>query len=119
MLKNSQTNANELLDFIIKNNIINMDDVEKDMQKEKSKQILSEIHKYQITQSKDGRWRTYIPDPNSKNGRRQIAKSTEEKIYKFDIINFLFSLHNIPLFYTKYIFALKRYYKYIFNYLFL
>ena len=45
--------------------------------------VLKEIieqHPYAITQGANGRWYTYVADPNAKHGRRQIAKSTKQKV---------------------------------------
>lgn len=44
-------------------------------------------HSYKIFQSKDGRWRTTLPDASKKDGRKLIAKSNqfdlEEAIIKY------------------------------------
>lgn len=63
------------------NGIINIDDVQKELKMKKRTEIL-EKHKqrYAITRGKDGNWRTYVPDLTKKNKRRQIKKSTKEKL---------------------------------------
>ena len=63
----------ELLQFVLKNDILNLDDVKEAMRKK---------HPYSIWQGKDGRWRTHIPDITQKSGRKLVVKSTEEKIYE-------------------------------------
>lgn len=50
-----------------------------------------QIHKYEIWQGNDGRWRTHLPDATSKSERRLIAKSTREKLEK-EIIHFYKSM---------------------------
>lgn len=44
-----------------------------------NKKILA-AHPYPISQYSDGRWKTYVPDPTKKSGRRQIAKSTRAAV---------------------------------------
>ena len=55
--------------------MINTDEVLKQMDKERKTGIL-DIHKYDIYQGsgKDKRWKTHIPDPTKKEGRRLIAR---------------------------------------------
>ena len=55
--------------------------------KEAERQRLLALHKYKIFQDKDGRWKTTLPDENKKNGRRLVAKSTEENLIK-EVIKF-------------------------------
>lgn len=57
-----------------------MEDVLMKIQIMKKKEIL-EQHPYAITEGTDGRWRTYLTDPSKPNGRRQIAKSSLDKIH--------------------------------------
>lgn len=61
------------------NDIIDIDDVQRKLEMKERTEIL-EKHQYKITQGKDGKWRTYLPDSSRKNNRRQIKKSTREKI---------------------------------------
>ncbi len=62
-----------LLQYILNNDIINLDDVRDSMKKEERKRLLS-LHAYKIFQDKDGRWKTTLPDEARKSGRRLIAK---------------------------------------------
>lgn len=71
----------ELLQFVLKNDILNLDDVKEAMRKKQKEEILRK-HPYSIWQGKDGRWRTHIPDITQKSGRKLVVKSTEEKIYE-------------------------------------
>jgi len=67
----------EILSFLIKSDTICLNDVENTMKQTEQERIIKKYHKYAITQGKDTRFRTYI---QTKNGRKQIAKSTLEKL---------------------------------------
>ena len=69
----------ELLDFQIRNGMLNLDDVREQIVDTERKKIL-QMHPYAISHGKDGRWRTWVPDKNAKDGRKKIAKSTKEKV---------------------------------------
>lgn len=69
----------ELLDFQIRNGMLNLDDVREQIVDIERKKILNS-HPYAISHGKDGRWRTWVPDKNAKDGRKKIAKSTKEKL---------------------------------------
>lgn len=76
--------AAELMQFLFENvlitdKIIDISDVNKNMKEMELKKILQNHH-YSITKSRDERWWTYVPDETKKSGRRQIAKSTKEKL---------------------------------------
>ena len=45
--------------------------------------IINKVHKYKITVHTDGRYQTYVPDPNKPNGRRQVRKKTIEEMNDF------------------------------------
>ena len=57
--------------------IVDIEGVLKEIEMKKNKEII-EQHPYAITQGANGRWYTYVADPNAKHGRRQIAKSTKK-----------------------------------------
>lgn len=69
----------ELLRLAVKNDIIDLDDVQARLEMKNRAEII-EMHPYAITQGKDGNWRTYLVDYSQKNNRRQIKKSTKEKV---------------------------------------
>lgn len=73
IISNMEVDKN-LLQYILNNDIINLDDVRESMRKEERKRLLS-LHRYKIFQDKDGRWKTTLPDETKKSGRRLIAKS--------------------------------------------
>lgn len=62
-----------------KYDIVDIEGVLKEIEMKKNKEII-EQHPYAITQGANGRWYTYVADPNAKHGRRQIAKSTKQKV---------------------------------------
>lgn len=71
----------EILADAFKCGIINKEDVLKEVKMKQDEKIINQ-HPYKINQGKNGRWYTYLKDPESPKGRRQIAKSTKEKIYE-------------------------------------
>ena len=78
----------EILDFQIRNGMLNLDDVREQIVDKERKKIL-QMHPYAISHGKDGRWRTWVPDKNAKDGRKKIAKSTKEKIEEAVICYYL------------------------------
>lgn len=77
----NNSNSNEVLQYLIENGIIDLGNVENDMKKQKLQKILLG-HPYSIKQGKNGRWTTYVYDENYPKNRRQIAKSSEEKLHE-------------------------------------
>ena len=71
--------AEEILKFLLASGSIDLGGVEDAMRKARRERIL-EAHPFAITQGKDGRWRTYIKDEMRPDKRRQIAKSSLEKL---------------------------------------
>ena len=69
----------EILDFQVRNGMIELDDVRASIVDTERKKILK-AHPYAISHGKDGRWRTWVPDKKAKDGRKKIAKSTREKL---------------------------------------
>ena len=72
--------------------IVDLEGVLKEIEMKKNKEII-EQHPYSITQGTNGRWYTYVADPNAKHGRRQIAKSTKQKLLDAIIAHYR-QLHN-------------------------
>ncbi len=68
-----------LLKFLNQTCNMSLEDVLKNIEDMKNQDILKK-HPYAITKGSNGRWYTYLPDMTKPNGRRQIAKSTEEKV---------------------------------------
>ena len=69
----------EILDFQVRNGMINLDDVKASIVDTERKKILNS-HRYSISHGKDGNWRTWVPDKTAKEGRRKITKTTREKL---------------------------------------
>lgn len=67
------------MQYAISQGIINLDDVRDNMKEKEIQRILSK-HKYEIWQSSDGRWRSYLPDESKTNKRRPIAKREKSKL---------------------------------------
>lgn len=78
----SNISSDSLLNFIVENDIINIDDVQNQMNKKRRKKLLKQ-HPYEIWQGKDLRWRTYIDDSTKKSGRRLIPKTNKEDLLDF------------------------------------
>lgn len=57
-------NQAEILRYALENNIIDLSYVQEKIEMAKREELL-EKHPYKISQGKDGKWRTYIPDKES------------------------------------------------------
>jgi len=71
--------AQEMLQYLIMSGRIDLSNVQNEIEMDKRDKIL-EQHKYPIWQGSNARWYTYLLDDTKKNGRKQIAKSTKEKV---------------------------------------
>lgn len=80
----------QCLQYLLKRCKLSIEDVQSEMENMRNEQYLKS-HLYEIWQGKDGRWRTHLPDTNSKSERRLIAKSTREKLEK-EIIRYYKSM---------------------------
>lgn len=74
----------DLMQELEKYGIINKSDVLEQLEKMKTQELLNK-HTYEIWEGKDGKWRTYLPDP--KKGRRLVKKTKRENVEK-EIINY-------------------------------
>lgn len=70
--------------YAIENGMLDLSYVQEKIEMNKRKELL-EKHPWSISQGKDGKWRTYIPD--GKSGRRMIKRKTKESI-EDDVIAF-------------------------------
>lgn len=61
-----------------------LDDLAEGMKRSRKEQIIEQYHPYEITASKDGRYRTYIKDDSLPSKRKQIVRVNRD-----DLINFL------------------------------
>lgn len=71
----------QCLQYLLSRDKLSLEDVQSEMENMKNTAYL-QSHLYDIWQGKDGRWRTHLPDANSKSERRLVAKSTREKLEK-------------------------------------
>lgn len=77
----NKINPEKILKYMQDNDMVDIEDVLNKIETMKNQEILNQHH-YAISQGSNGRWYTYLPDANRPNGRRQIAKSSKEKIEK-------------------------------------
>lgn len=74
---NINQNLDDTLKYAIDSGIIDISYVQEQIEMSKRKDLLSK-HPYKITQGKDGKWRTYLPDKTK--GRKLIKKSNLDAI---------------------------------------
>lgn len=67
----------DLLNYALEHGMINLSYVQEQIDMNKRKELL-EKHPYKISQGKDGKWRTYLPD--KEKGRRLVKKSSREAV---------------------------------------
>lgn len=67
----------EILKYALDNGMISLTYLQEQIDMNKRKEAL-EKHPYKITQGKDGKWRTYLPD--KENGRRLVKRTTKDSI---------------------------------------
>lgn len=76
--------SNDILQFIISNGIIDINDVRNCMEDMKKEELLKQ-HPYEIWQSKDGKWYTYLP---AQGGGRVLKKRKSKKDLERIIIDY-------------------------------
>lgn len=67
------------LNYAFDNGILDETQIALDIEMSKRKERLK-AHPYDVWQGKDGKWRTYLPEPRSKTGRVQRVRNTREEI---------------------------------------
>lgn len=77
--KIKQVSNTQLLNYIIKNDIINFDDT-RSLIYEMNKQEALKKHTYAIWQGKNGKYYTTLPDSSSPKGTRQIMRNSMDKL---------------------------------------
>lgn len=86
-MKETKLNPENLLQFMQKEGIINLDEVLKDFEDMKDKEILAE-HKYEIYYSETEKsWRTYLPDEDNPRKRRPLKRRDRKNLEK-EIVRF-------------------------------
>lgn len=73
------SNEQEMLNFAIKNGIIDLPHLQDQVETMKNAEILQN-HQYKIWQGNNQKWYTYLPD--GKDGRKQVKRSTKAAIEK-------------------------------------
>ena len=68
------SNEQEMLNFAIKNGIIDLPHLQDQVEMMKNTEILQN-HQYKIWQGNNQKWYTYLPD--GKDGRKQVKRSTK------------------------------------------
>ena len=63
--------------------IITLDDVMNSNKEDIMEKILKRVHHSAITETKDGRYATFVPDETKPHGRRQVRKKSKEELYRF------------------------------------
>ena len=84
--------SEDILKYLADNNIVDMEAVKAKIEM-KNRQELLEQHPYKISQGKDGKWRTYLPD--KVKGRIQI-KRTSRKAVEDSVIDYWNAELNSP-----------------------
>lgn len=71
--------AEEILSYLMKSGIVDLDGVEHEMNKKRREQILKN-HPFTIYKGSDGRYRTYVSCEDNERGRKMIVKSSLDKL---------------------------------------
>jgi integrase len=85
----------ELLNYVLENDIISRDDIQKRIEMNERKKYLKE-HAYEIWQGKDSKWYTYLPSETASNGRKLLKRSTLDSLND-GIVEHYKKLENEPL----------------------
>lgn len=67
----------DILKYLVDDGMIDISRVQEEMEMSKREELLKQ-HKYAVSQGKDGKWRTYVPD--KEKGRRMIKRTTKESL---------------------------------------
>lgn len=73
---NELTNKN-ILQYAVENDMIDLSYVQEQMAMKKRLELLT-MHPYKISQGKDSRWRTYLPNENT--GRKMVKRNTRKEV---------------------------------------
>lgn len=83
MKNKNKKNWDALFQLYIERSIISLDDLLILGKEECMNKILKQMHKYDIYQGSDGRWRTYIPDDKALEGRKRIVRTRKNDLLRF------------------------------------
>ena len=79
MLASASYSDSEILSALIENDIVSPDGVRHIMNKKRTEKLLS-YHNHKIWKGEDGRWRTFLPDPDKPKGRKLVSRASEEEL---------------------------------------
>ena len=85
-------NREEILQYVLENNIIDMSYVQEKIEMTRRKRML-EKHQYEMWQGNDGAWYTYFPD---KEKGRKLKRRMSKKKLEDDIIAYYVALEENP-----------------------
>ena len=68
-----------MLNYAVENGIIDMDTIREKIEMNERKKYLEE-HKFDKWQGKDGKFYTYLPDSQAKNGRKLLKRTSEKSL---------------------------------------
>ena len=69
----------DMLNYALENGMIDMDTIREKIEMNERKRYLEE-HKYEKWKGKDGKFYTYLPDEQSKSGRKLLKRTTEKSL---------------------------------------
>lgn len=83
------SSARDVLDFLTRYNIINVDDVQQIMTNQKREKLLQTVHPYSIYQY-NGKWCTYLSDDSRASKRRRVLRKE-----KAELLDYLFEHYQL------------------------
>ena len=86
----SQTAAKDVLDFLARSNIINIDDVQQIMTNQKREKLLQTVHPYIIYQYNGSKLCTYLSDDSRASKRRRVLRRE-----KAELLDYLFEYYQL------------------------
>ena len=79
MLASASYSDSEILSVLFENGIVDPDGVRDIMNKKRTEKLLS-YHNHKIWKGDDGRWRTFLPDPDTPKRRKLVSRATEDDL---------------------------------------
>ena len=79
----------QLLDYLHKNGIVDLGDVENQMRRKEKEEKIKAVHPYAITKN-GNRWQTYVKDESKQDNRKQIKKTNRD-----DLLDYLINVYDI------------------------
>ena len=76
VLKNGIKPNNLIFQHFLDRGILRIDDIVNSTEEDTMDTILTRVHRFKITRTKDGRYTTYVPDDKKAHGRRQVRRNS-------------------------------------------